>query len=151
MNENTDTGSAVMLSSLDGDVQSQGVKVSRRDWLDMGSKGWNSTDNKTKAAAYQAAIVCGWEDEQLKSLMLQQYEHLKPSMVDFTIKELQGLSKLHPLEVEEIYDAEKQMHKKVEAEEGTLASGTTDPELDKIIDRSNAVIQEEQSCPKTTD
>ncbi len=149
MNENFDTGSEAMLSSLDGDVQSQGIKLSHRDWLDMGSKDWASTDDKAKASAYQAAIVCGWEDLRLKSLMLQQYEHLDQHMVDFTIKELKGLAKSHPLEVEEVYDAEKEMHKKVKAEKGTLGSKTdSDSALEKIIESSNAAVKEEQPCKK---
>ncbi len=154
MKENLDigTGAEAMLSSLDGDVQSQGIKVSHRDWLDMGSKSWESTDDKTKAAAYQAAKICGWEDGRLKALMLQQYKHLDQHMIDFTIKELQALAGRYPLEVEEVYDAEEQMHKKVEAEAGTLGSETdANTDLDEIIETSNTAVREEQSCQKKTD
>lgn len=92
---------ALML--LDGDVQSQGIKVDHRDWLDFGSKSWTTTPDAIKAAAYQAALVRNWTDNSLKNAMMDQYKHLKPSTMDMIIVELKALVKKHPLEVIENY------------------------------------------------
>ncbi len=91
-----------VLSMLDGSVFSQGVKISHRQWLDMGSKEWSETSDKDKAAAYQAAKVTGWEEKAIRGLMLGVYGHLKESTLDMTFKLLEELVKLNPIEVEEV-------------------------------------------------
>jgi len=101
--ENFDPGVGHMLSTLDGDVQSQGIQLSHRDWLDMGSEGWQSTPDEAKAAAYQAALsVGGWDDGRLTSMMLRQYDHLQQSVVDLTLQTLHRLIDEHPLHVEDV-------------------------------------------------
>jgi hypothetical protein len=57
-------------NSLNGSVYSQGIKINYVAWLDMGSAEWQETDPKLKAAAYQAALVCGWTDTGLKNFIL---------------------------------------------------------------------------------
>jgi len=52
-----------VLLMLDGAVQGQGLKLSSRDWLDLGSETWSTTSDKDKAAAYQAVVVAGWKDD----------------------------------------------------------------------------------------
>ena len=93
-----------ILSSIDGSVQSQGIKVSHRDWLDMGSEGWQSTPDNVKAAAYQAAHATGWEDARLVEIMLGAYSHLTEHMMKTTMDFLKQLAEDHPLHIEEIKD-----------------------------------------------
>jgi len=111
-----------VFGSLDGDVQSQGVKLSHREWLDPGCEDYAKTPDNVKAAAYQAAKVCGWDDDQLSSLMLQHYRHLDDQVMGLSIKTLQSLAEKHPLPVEEVYDPEEMVNQKVKAEPGTLGS-----------------------------
>ena len=109
-----------VFGSLDGDVQSQGIKVGHRDWLDPGSEGYANLPDEVKAAAYQAAKVCGWDDSQLKSLMLQHYPHLDDQFMSLSIKTLVELEEKYPLQVDEVYDPEEKVNRKIEAEAGTL-------------------------------
>jgi hypothetical protein len=96
-------GTEHLLSSIDGDVQSQGIQLSHRDWLDMGSEGWQTTSDEVKSAAFQAATkVGGWDIQQLKSVMLHQYPHLQESVIDLTLQTLQSLTEKHPLHVEDV-------------------------------------------------
>ena len=88
------------LSSLDGAVYSQGIKVSHRDWLDMGSESYAATPEPVKAAAYQAAQATGWDETQIKHLMVAQYDHLTSHMMDVALETLQGLAQEHPVTVE---------------------------------------------------
>lgn len=92
-----------LLVMLDGDVNSQGIKVSHRDWLDMGSAGWSTTPDKAKAAAYQAATKIGkWEKSRLREIIEKNYPHLQAAILDQTFAELDLLSLKHPLEVEDV-------------------------------------------------
>ena len=59
--------------TLNGSVQSQGIKVDVRAWLDMGSKEWQDTEPDIKARAYQAALVTGWTDQGLISFMTKEF------------------------------------------------------------------------------
>lgn len=104
-----------ILSSLDGDVQSQGIRLSHKEWLDMGSEEWGKTEDKAKAYAYQAAVKIGsWSDLRLKELMLKKYEHIKESFIDLTIEELKSLSEKYPLDIEqtEVKDLEVKVQKR---------------------------------------
>ncbi len=93
--------------SLDGSVQSQGIKVSVRDWLDMGSEGWSKTPEVVKAAAYQAAKVTGWQDAGLLKIMLDNwYPRIDEDSAKFTLETLQDLAQKYPLGVEEVYKDE---------------------------------------------
>lgn len=89
-----------VLSQLDGAVQSQGVRIGALAWLDLGSKEWAETDDKTRAAAYQAAQVTGWTEESLKDTMRQAYPHILPSVLDYTFGVLRRLSQSYPVVVE---------------------------------------------------
>ena len=96
-----------VLVSLDGSVQSQGVKVSARDWLDMGSETWATTPDETKAAAYQAAQVTGWKDEGLLKIMIQCWgPRIDEDTAKFTLETLKELAQQHPVAVEEVYKDE---------------------------------------------
>lgn len=93
--------------SLDGSIQRQGVKVSARDWLDMGSETWAKTPDEVKALAYQAAQVTGWTDAGLIKLMTDTWgPRIDEDTAKFTLETLQELSKEHPAEVEEVYKDE---------------------------------------------
>jgi len=96
---------AQVLSMLDGSVQSQGLAVSHRDWLDMGSESWGDTPDNVKAAAYQAAHLTGWDDARLRQIMLHAYTHLTDHLMDTTMECLRGLAMKFPLHVEA--DSEK--------------------------------------------
>ena len=90
-----------VLNTLDGAVQSQGVHVGARDWLDMGSDGWAETSDQMKAYAYQAAMITGWNDDSLSEMMLELFPHLQPSIMLHTIKLLKELTGKYPVEVVE--------------------------------------------------
>lgn len=92
----------LVLETLDGNVQSQGIKVSHRDWLDMGSENWNKTPNNIKAFAYQAALSTGWCDDALIQNMISTYSHLDENVLKITLSDLQELSKKFPACSEEI-------------------------------------------------
>lgn len=95
--------------SLNGSVQSQGLKIDIKAWLDMGSQEWKDTENRVKAAAYQAAKVCGWTDAGLKAIIIGEYgPRIDQFMADVTIETLQDLAKEHPVEVEQIYEQKKE-------------------------------------------
>lgn len=96
-----------VLVSLDGSVQSQGVKVSARDWLDMGSETWASTPDEVKAAAYQAAQVTGWKDSGLIKIMVDNWgPRIDEDTAKFTLETLKELAQQHPVAVEEVYKDE---------------------------------------------
>jgi len=98
-----------VLTSLDGAVQRQGIKLEARDWLDIGSETWSKTSDYDKAAAYQAAKMVGWKDEGLKQVILRCWgERFDASQADAVIEILQSLEKQHPLEIEEL---KKETHK----------------------------------------
>jgi hypothetical protein len=90
--------------SLDGSVQRQGIKVSARDWLDMGSETWAKTPDKVKALAYQAAQITGWTDAGLIKLMTGTWgPRIDEDTAKFTLETLRELSKENPADVEEVY------------------------------------------------
>jgi len=93
-----------VLVSLDGSVQSQGVKVNARDWLDMGSPTWATTPDQVKAAAYQAAQVTGWKDDGLIKVMVNCWSpRIDEDTAKFTLITLRELSQQYPVVVEEVY------------------------------------------------
>jgi len=95
------------LTALDGSVQSQGIKASFKDWLDIGSEEWQKTPDKVKAAAYQAAKVCGWRDEGLKQLILNQLTPRSDEFTaEFTLDILKKLAATYPVEQEQVYETE---------------------------------------------
>ena|ERR1019366_3625779 len=96
-----------VIVSLDGSVQSQGVKVSVRDWLDIGSETWATTSDESKAAAYQAAQVTGWKDVGLIQLMMTAWgPRIDEDTAKFTLTVLKELSEQYPVAVEEVYKDE---------------------------------------------
>jgi len=104
--EDFSTSGDGLLSSLDGSVQAQGIRVGHRDWLDMGSPGWQETEDNVKAAAYQAAHVTGWEDCRLQEIMQSCYCHITDHLMVTTIECLKELAEQYPLHVEELRDQE---------------------------------------------
>lgn len=96
------------INSLNGSVHSQGIKIDHRAWLDMGSVEWKDTPDETKAAAYQAARVCGWTDEGLKSIIITEFApRIDHFMADVTIESLRELASANPIPVEEVYEVKK--------------------------------------------
>lgn len=90
-----------VINALNGSVQSQGIRVDVRDWLDIGSKGWRTTSEKVKAAAYQAAKVTGWTDKGLHALMLKEFApRIDEFQADLTLEILQDFEKKYPVEQE---------------------------------------------------
>lgn len=108
-----------VLSSLNGSVHSQGVKVNERAWLDMGSKDWAETPDAVKAAAFQAAKVTGWTEESIKDIMMECYPHIKEFLIDQTLETLRDLEQQFPCEVETVYEPDCSI---------TLAKGGSCPE-----------------------
>lgn len=93
---------------LDGDINSQGLKIGHRAWLDLGSKEWESTTEAQKAAAYQIATgIKGWEPARLANMMLVKYKHMRQSTIDLTFKLLEEWSQQFPLPIEDVADATK--------------------------------------------
>lgn len=98
-----------MINSLNGSVHSQGVKIDHNSWLDMGSKGWQDTSDAQKAAAYQAAKVCGWTDDGLKAIMISEFgPRIDDFMAELTLEALREFSVTHPIEVEQVYVVKKE-------------------------------------------
>lgn len=96
-------------SSLNGSVYSQGIKIDHRAWLDMGSTDWAQTPPEQKAAAYQAAKVCGWTDDGLKVLIIKEFgPRVDEFMANVTIDTLHELATAHPVEVEEVYEVKQE-------------------------------------------
>ena len=122
MTQDAGPGVETVLNALDGDVQAQGIKLDHRQWLDAGSEDYARIADDLKAAAWQAALVRGWDEDQIKSLMLQQYPHLDEQFMSLSIKNLKELSEKYPFEVEQLYDPEEQIHETAKAEPGTLGS-----------------------------
>lgn len=90
------------LNMLDGDVQSQGIKLNHREWLDLGSKDWTNVPDKVKSAAWQAAKLRGWDKTPIKNAMMEQYKHIKESMMNLVFEELESLVKKYPFEIEDL-------------------------------------------------
>lgn len=90
-----------LIDALDGSVQSQRIKISARDWLDIGSAEWAKTPHAVKAAAYQAAKITGWTDAGLKNVMLKSWgPRIDEPMADYVLNLLSEWSKEYPLEAE---------------------------------------------------
>lgn len=87
----------ILLNSLDGDVQSLGVKISHREWLDIGYEGYSKVPDEVKAVAYQFAIKRGWTDQSLTNLMMKSYPHLSEFILNDTINDLRNLSQKFPV------------------------------------------------------
>jgi len=87
---------------LNSSVQSQGLKLDVRDWLDMGSENWSKVPDEIKAAAYQAAKFSGWTDDGLKVLMLKEFgTRVEEQDVSFVLETLKELANKYPVEIEE--------------------------------------------------
>lgn len=98
-----------MISSLNGSVYSQGIKIDHKAWLDMGSIEWKETSDKDKAAAYQAAKVCGWTDDGLIAIMISEFApRIDQFMADVTIDTLREYANVYPVEVEQVYEVKKE-------------------------------------------
>lgn len=92
-------------NAINGSVQSQGIKLDVKDWLDMGSPNWKATTDKDKAAAYQAVIVCGWTDDGLRAFMIKEFApRIDEAAADFTLEILRDLAEEYPIEQVNIYD-----------------------------------------------
>jgi hypothetical protein len=90
-------------ASLSGVVQSQGIKIPIRGWLDIGSKEWQDIESKEKAAAYQAALICGWTDQGLLTFIKSKYApRVDEQMANMTLEVLQDSAKEFPVEIEQI-------------------------------------------------
>lgn len=95
------------LTMLDSSVQGQGVKVSARDWLDMGSEGWAKVPNRAKAAAYQASKLAGWTDDGLKAVMLKEWSpRVDDDTAIFVLNLLRELAKEYPFDQEVVYQTD---------------------------------------------
>jgi hypothetical protein len=90
-----------IIESINGNVQSQGIKVKFAAWMIMGSQEWNETPDQIKAYAYQAALVTGWTNQSLINTACGAYPHMDKYMAKFTIEHLVDLVKEHPLEIDE--------------------------------------------------
>lgn len=87
-------------NSLNGAVQSEGLKVSVENWLDMGSVEWKNTPDKVKAYAYQAVKAKGWTDEGLISFMVGRFKpRIDESTARFAIEILTDLVKQYSVAV----------------------------------------------------
>lgn len=99
MNDKFDANLAQrMLESLDGNIQSHGLKVRFKNWMVMGSDEWNSTPDMAKSYAYQIAKWCGWTTGALKNLLVSTHPYIDKNMAEFTISELDNLAMSYPLE-----------------------------------------------------
>ena len=87
-----------VINSINGSVQSQGIRVDVDAWLLIGSKEWEATPDEVKAYAYQAALATGWTDEALINAVVTNYSHLDRAMMEFVIEELHALKQAYPLE-----------------------------------------------------
>lgn len=90
-----------MIESLDGIVQSYGLKVRFKNWMVMGSDEWNETPETVKSYVYQIAKSCGWTEGALKNLLVSAYPYIDKNMAEFTISELVGLAIRYPLETKD--------------------------------------------------
>lgn len=91
---------ALLVAQLDGAVQSQGVRVGARAWIDIGSKEWDATPEQVRAAAYQAAGITGWSDGAIGDIVLSAFPFITPACWEYTLKLLQDLAKKYPVSVE---------------------------------------------------
>lgn len=83
--------------TIDGNVQSKGVKIKFAGWMSIGSQEWEESSDQLKAHAYQAAIAAGWTNKTLSEVACAIYEHINKSTVEFTLSELMLLAKTHPI------------------------------------------------------
>jgi hypothetical protein len=95
------------VSMINGSVQSQGIRVDVRDWLDMGSEGWRKTPEEIKAAAYQAAKVTGWTDKGICALILSEFgPRIDEFQANLTLELLKEYEAKYPLEQEVLENKE---------------------------------------------
>lgn len=87
-------------SSLNGCVQSQGIKVSLENWLVMGSKEWEETPNEVKAWAYQAAGVTGWTDAAIRMILIKKCPWFDNDMCTVVLNLLKEWVEEYPLKVQ---------------------------------------------------
>ncbi len=91
---------SIATNSLNGNVQSRGIKIDHSSWLDMGSIGWGETSKEIKAQAYQIAREVGWTDEGLKKIILTEFApRLDHFWADLIIENLQTYAKEYPIEI----------------------------------------------------
>lgn len=88
-----------VIDSINGSVQSQGIKVNIENWLVIGCKEYDETPDEVKAYAYQAAHLTGWTDMSLTNAVSRKYPHLDADMLQFVFDNLKELSEKHKLEV----------------------------------------------------
>lgn len=87
-------------SSLNGCVQSQGIRVNIENWLVMGSDEWNETPDQIKAWAYQAAGVTGWTDAALSLILTNKCPFMNDDMCVTILNMLKEWAAEYPLEVQ---------------------------------------------------
>lgn len=85
-----------IITTIDGNVQSEGIKIRFPGWMVIGSSEWLESSDEIKAHAYQAAKKHGWSDESLVKSVVAVHQHIDRKMAEFTISELQEMSKSHP-------------------------------------------------------
>jgi hypothetical protein len=88
-----------LIDTIDGNIQSQGIKVRFPAWMVIGSPEWEITPERIKAYAYQAAKTTGWSDESLINAVTAAYKHIDKHMAKFTIETLKILAEEYKLEV----------------------------------------------------
>jgi len=89
-----------VIESINGSVQSQGIKVAVEGWLAIGSGEWEKTPDEVKALAYQAAKATGWTDKALIAAITRKWQHIDEHMMMFVIDSLQDLAKTYPAVIE---------------------------------------------------
>lgn len=98
---------SIATNSLNGNVQSQGIKVDHVAWLDMGSNDWHETSSELKAKAYQAAKATGWTDSGLKKIIIDEFgPRLDHFWADTIIETLQALAEQYPVETLTLKDTD---------------------------------------------
>lgn len=89
-----------IVNSLNGCVHSQGIKISHKAWLDIGSEEWQNTTEQQKSYAYQAAKLRGWTDQGLKALIIQEFQpRIDEFMAELIVEELREFGEKYPLEI----------------------------------------------------
>jgi hypothetical protein len=96
-----------ILTSLEGDIQSQGIRISASAWLDFGSEDWKKTSDKAKAYAYQAAKITGWSETAIRNIASHFFPHHKPDFQDYIFSHLRFLESQYPAEIIETQTTEK--------------------------------------------
>lgn len=87
-------------NTLNGCVQSQGIKANIENWLIMGAEEWDKTPDQVKAWAYQAAGVTGWTDAALKNVLKSKLSYMDDDMSEVVLNILKDLSNTYKLETQ---------------------------------------------------